>query len=221
MTLSELASLWTRQASAGQVGQCWAVVSPLSVHDEVIVRAGQAWELGAADIFTVGPAEGDRVLKRGVVKPWLMTAQLAPRGRHQLAVMREADKLQPVTANLLLKSLEEPAAGTIFLLLLERDNLLPTLRSRVQVVCLNSAPSDRIFELPETVSAILDKAASSTAGEDWEGIMTELLRSLRRELQAGRISSTAAEQAVRLVTARTSGLNRRLQLGALLSYYRS
>jgi len=56
----------------------------------------------------------------------------APRGRgRRVIVLAEAQALSPQAANALLKSLEEPRPGTVFLLLVpQRERLLPTLISR-------------------------------------------------------------------------------------------
>lgn len=61
-------------------------------------------------------------------------AYLKPReSRYQIFILRQADTLTTEAANSLLKVLEEPPAGSIFLLLAENvAALLPTIRSRCQ-----------------------------------------------------------------------------------------
>ncbi len=55
----------------------------------------------------------------------------------RIALIRPAEAMNAATANALLKSLEEPAAGTLFLLVASQPaRLLPTLRSRCQGVDL-------------------------------------------------------------------------------------
>jgi DNA polymerase-3 subunit delta' len=55
----------------------------------------------------------------------------------RIALIRPAEAMNAATANALLKSLEEPAAGTLFLLVSSRPaRLLPTLRSRCQTINL-------------------------------------------------------------------------------------
>ena len=55
--------------------------------------------------------------------------------RHRLIVIQDADRMNVQAANALLKVLEEPPMGTIFVLLaLQPSELLPTIVSRCQVV---------------------------------------------------------------------------------------
>jgi len=54
-------------------------------------------------------------------------------GRHQISVVRDADRMTTAAANALLKTLEEPPAGALLLLISEQASLLPiTVRSRCQ-----------------------------------------------------------------------------------------
>lgn len=62
-------------------------------------------------------------------------------GRAKLFVVREADKLSRSAQNAMLKTLEEPPAGTYVVLLTERLNsLLPTTRSRAHAVRFGLLP---------------------------------------------------------------------------------
>ncbi len=54
--------------------------------------------------------------------------------RYQLAVIHEADKLTTEACNALLKTLEEPKAAAKIILLSDTDMLLPTVKSRCQVL---------------------------------------------------------------------------------------
>lgn len=65
-------------------------------------------------------------------------------GRARVVIFQEAEHLGLQAANSLLKTLEEPSENTYFLLLTNsRESLLPTIRSRTQVLRL---PSDRPIE---------------------------------------------------------------------------
>jgi len=58
-------------------------------------------------------------------------------GRYRILVMEDADRMTPTASNLLLKSLEEPPAGTIWMLCAPSEaDMLPTIRSRVRRVGL-------------------------------------------------------------------------------------
>lgn len=55
-------------------------------------------------------------------------------GRH-VVIVEDADTLTPQAQNCMLKTLEEPQPGTVIMLLSEnRENLLPTIRSRCQIL---------------------------------------------------------------------------------------
>lgn len=59
------------------------------------------------------------------------------RGGRRVIVMHPADTMNPATQNALLKSLEEPTPGTLFLLVTSQPHrLLATVRSRCQAVML-------------------------------------------------------------------------------------
>jgi DNA polymerase-3 subunit delta' len=62
------------------------------------------------------------------------------RGGLRVAVIRPAEAMNAATANALLKSLEEPSAGTLILLVSsDPQRLLPTVRSRCQAVPIMGA----------------------------------------------------------------------------------
>jgi DNA polymerase-3 subunit delta' len=72
-------------------------------------------------------------------------------GRSRIFIVRRAHEMSVSAANALLKTLEEPAASTYFVLLTDRGNeLVPTVQSRTHVV--------RFAPLPESiVASILEK----------------------------------------------------------------
>lgn len=73
------------------------------------------------------------------------------RGGLRIALIRPAEAMNTATANALLKSLEEPPANTLFLLVSSQPaRLLPTIRSRCQVVDLSvPEPAQAIAWLKE------------------------------------------------------------------------
>src|SRR5207237_3181166 len=65
------------------------------------------------------------------------------RGRLRVALVHPAEDLYPNAANALLKSLEEPPSGAIFILVSHRPaRLLPTVRSRCVAVPVPIPPAD-------------------------------------------------------------------------------
>lgn len=71
---------------------------------------------------------------------------LAPQLRHgKIFIVDEAELLNPTGQNLLLKTLEEPPAGTTLVLVTSsEDRLLPTIRSRCQRIAFTPLPHEHI-----------------------------------------------------------------------------
>ena len=88
------------------------------------------------DLKWVAPEEKARQIKidqvRGLVEALGQTAQ---QGGYKICVLSPAEAMNINSANALLKSLEEPTANTLLLLLTDAPSqLLPTIRSRCQTV---------------------------------------------------------------------------------------
>lgn len=88
-------------------------------------------------------------------------------GSKKVAVIREADRLQPEAANAFLKTLEEPPAGSHVLLTTSSpDALLQTIRSRCLVVVLRPGPvppPDAVAaELLDALESAMSRPASPT-----------------------------------------------------------
>jgi len=83
------------------------------------------------DVFLVAPGETGSI-KIEQVREALDRAMYRPfEGRRRVTIIDEADALVPGAQNALLKTLEEPPASSVFVLVTSRpDALLPTVRSR-------------------------------------------------------------------------------------------
>ncbi len=69
-------------------------------------------------------------------------------GGYRVVIVDPADDMNLSAANALLKSLEEPPARTVFVLVAHSPGgLLPTIRSRCQVVRLNPLAPDELFSV--------------------------------------------------------------------------
>lgn len=114
------------------------------------------------DAFSLRPAGKMRQIKAGksADDPGTMRefirkiAVSASVGTHKVGIVHEADRMNTATANIFLKTLEEPPAYTTLLVLTTRPYaLLPTIRSR----CLNFRfPSAEVGFLPDGWRAWLD-----------------------------------------------------------------
>lgn len=71
-------------------------------------------------------------------------------GEYKVCLIDAADSMNPAAANALLKTLEEPAAGTLLILLSARPEfLLDTIRSRCQRLRFNRLPRRQMAEILE------------------------------------------------------------------------
>jgi DNA polymerase-3 subunit delta' len=108
------------------------------VEPEALAEAPPGEEGGAP---VRGPAAPSRQIKVEQIRA--LQAFLAigtHRGGVRVILIRPAEAMNAATANALLKSLEEPPPGTVFLLVSSApDRLLPTVRSRCQRVVVPAA----------------------------------------------------------------------------------
>lgn len=164
--------------------------------------------------------------------------------RHKVAIMIDADKMQEKAANALLKTLEEPPANTTILLLAAKPVQLPaTIKSRCQVVTINSPDIALLtthIQQSQSVSAVDVQRAyayamgspSATAALIKEGqyqavidmvIHVYVLRQVNIERLLSSLKTTSIEQLLHLSTRLVSDLIGYRLLGAsyaaiLLSY---
>lgn len=89
------------------------------------------------DLFVLKPVDS-RVIKVDQIRALADFAYTRPQvAQRKLAILDTADALNPQAANALLKTLEEPGADVMLVLLCEqRSHLLPTVRSRCQMLKL-------------------------------------------------------------------------------------
>jgi DNA polymerase-3 subunit delta' len=91
--------------------------------------------------------------------------QMPAIGRFRIMVIEDADRMSERTSNLLLKSLEEPPKGTIWMICAPSEaDLLPTIRSRVRRVQLKVPTVEAVAQLlVEKCGIAFDLAQSSAA----------------------------------------------------------
>jgi DNA polymerase-3 subunit delta' len=74
--------------------------------------------------------------------------QMPAIGKYRIMVIEDADRMSERTSNLLLKSLEEPPKGTIWMICAPSEaDLLPTIRSRVRRVQLKVPTVEAVAQL--------------------------------------------------------------------------
>jgi DNA polymerase III subunit delta' len=108
-------------------------------------------------------------------------AHSADHNAYRVVIVDRADELNPNAANALLKSLEEPPARTVFLLISsEPGRLLPTIRSRCRTLPLAPLGSE---DLRRAVLAAVASAEVEPPGpQDWEKLVVLAEGSVRQAL---------------------------------------
>lgn len=85
------------------------------------------------DCFQLRPSGKARIISADATRNLISKIQVSANvSLHKVAILHEADRMNPAAANIFLKTLEEPPGNTTLLLLTRRPYaLLPTIRSRV------------------------------------------------------------------------------------------
>jgi len=105
-------------------------------------KASDVFSVKARDIFIAQPESKSRRIIIEQIRDLEHTLQMrASNGRRKVAIISEADRLQPQAANAFLKTLEEPPKDSLLLLLSSLPEALPdTILSRCIAIPL--APTD-------------------------------------------------------------------------------
>jgi DNA polymerase-3 subunit delta' len=125
----------------------------------------------------------------------------ATEGRRKVAIISEADRLQPQAANAFLKTLEEPPKDSLLLLLSALPEALPdTILSRCIAIPL-SANGERVSAAEETELVELLNASITAEGSAVQRAyrlargMQVLLTAVREDIQAQNESALKQEEA--------------------------
>ena len=105
----------------------------------------------------VEPEEGDAPAKKGKPSTEIKVEQVrelagflnvgSHRGRLRVALVHPAEAMNPTAANALLKGLEEPPAGAVFVLVSHHPSrLLPTIRSRCVALPVSIPPREAALQ---------------------------------------------------------------------------
>jgi DNA polymerase III subunit delta' len=136
-----------------------------------------------------GPLIPVDVIREGVIP---QTSRSAFEGRTKVFIIEEADRMNEPAQNALLKTLEEPTADTVFILISDDDQeLLETIRSRCRVVRLEPMSEEELVEgmvaggSSEAEARLAARAshgdverAQSLVGEKEAGLRRSLWRSI-------------------------------------------
>lgn len=130
-------------------------------------------------------------IKVDEVRELVRRAAMSPTGnRWQVLVVEDADRLTEQAADALLKSVEEPAARTVWLLCAPTvEDVVPTIRSRCRLLVLRTPPAHAVAEvlqrrdgIPEPVATSAARASQGHIGRARALATDEATRSRRHEV---------------------------------------
>lgn len=129
----------------------------------------------------------------------------------RIAVIDDAETMNEASANSLLKTLEEPPPGVIlFLLCPETDQILPTIRSRCQIIRFSPLPESDIAELLLESGEVTSSEQARTISQFSEGNLNtarqlldsgllELKNTIEKCLRSSPINSLKSVAAIKAV----------------------
>ena len=118
---------------------------------------------------------------RALVEFMLQTPQIAAQ---KVAVVCAADAMNPYAASALLKTLEEPPPGSHIVLVSETlSSLLPTIRSRCQLVAVRPGPHRAALEWVRDRAGQVDATRFDALAFEYGGAPFRLLDALARDEQ--------------------------------------
>ena len=128
---------------------------------------------GKAGLIRIGAIRGDDLVEGGVIQ-WAFRA--APPGCHRWILVEDAHRLNGASANMLLKTLEEPPPGTHFLLVTHRpEAVLRTIRSRCERIAFKPLGAE------ETWAVAQGAGWEEARRESWTALAAGTLRYLEPE----------------------------------------
>lgn len=125
------------------------------------------------DVHLLSPAKERKAISIEQVRELVGEAGMRPYEEGtKVFILDPADSLSGAAANSLLKTLEEPAADTVFLLLTRSaDLLLPTIRSRCQIVSLRPEHDDVEVDDPELAAEVSERLSSFADSRDMGALL--------------------------------------------------
>jgi DNA polymerase-3 subunit delta' len=155
----------------------------------------------AREIFIAEPESKSRRIVTAQVRNLEHALQMrAADGRRKVAIISEADRLQPQAANAFLKTLEEPPENSLLLLLSAIPEVLPdTIRSRCIAIPLASQDTESSAEQGELIelfrSAATEKTWSIQHAYRLAQGLQRLLNGIRDEIKAKNADALKQEEA--------------------------
>lgn len=134
-------------------------------------------------------------------------------GRFRIMIIEDADRMAERSSNVLLKALEEPPVGTIWLLCAPSEaDMLPTIRSRVRRVGLKVPSVEAVAQLLIQRDGIETKLAHQVAAESQSHIGMARRLATSSEARSRRRETLMAAMSIRSVTQAVNTADRWLDI---------
>jgi hypothetical protein len=220
--MTALPSLWKEQIAANRLAHAYLI---LSVDTEKSIKATQelikSLSVTSADVIWVKPENKNILI--GQIRSVIRQINLKPHSSPwKVVVFVQAHTMTIEAANALLKTLEDPPAHSVIILLsLSPDYLPSTIVSRCQTIRLESEPKED--QRPELGIILLKELAEQfrIANElSKDDQLTEKIDGWIKELRNDLIKGRATQKQIRILLGFKKrinyNLNRRLQIEDLL-----
>ncbi|MBD2517243.1 AAA family ATPase [Nostoc sp. FACHB-973] len=108
----------------------------------------------------------------------------AVEGKQKVVIIHEADMINPTAANKLLKTLEEPKTGTFILISSYPQKLLPTIKSRCQIILFQRLTDEEVISvLKDQQIEATEKILAISSGSPGQAIANiKMLASISQEI---------------------------------------
>lgn len=134
-------------------------------------------------------------------------------GKYRIMIIEDADRMQERSSNVLLKALEEPPAGTIWLLCAPSEaDMLPTIRSRVRRVGLKVPAVEEVARILIERDGVESKLAHQVAAEAQSHIGMAKRLATSSEARSRRRETLMAALAINGVTSAVNTAERWLDI---------
>lgn len=164
-------------------------------------KASDVFGTAAREIFVAEPESKSRKIVIEQVRNLEHSLHMqAPNGRRKVAIISEADRLQPQAANAFLKTLEEPPANSLLLLLSALPEILPdTILSRCIPIPLAGSTGEASAQDVDLVELLREIATEKTWSVQHAYRLAQslqrLLSAIRDEIRAAHAEALKREEA--------------------------
>lgn len=110
-------------------------------------------------------------------------------GYRKIFILKNFDQALPASSNVMLKTLEEPPASSMFILIANGNRVLPTVMSRcIAIRCFPVANLDVSTKLPKNLSEIVEQYPELLTQLEQQPVQAKLFGDLLGKLQAHQLT---------------------------------